>query len=225
MKRFLSLFFIFLLVLSLPVSLFSCDREYDAEFVKAEAKILIEKSLVLNDIYWGEGIPYFKNTSTEVYCEANFLALSELGFYTVEELKQKTLEVFSTDYSNSIFKTAFSSINDGEEIRFYARYYQKYEDAEMTIPVTIMVYSKFKNMLPDKIEYLYDTIEVTHSDGDIVFVKLNVKITTEDGKTQIREKVIGLVEEDAGWRIETSTYITYNEKQDEYEDLKQNKNK
>ena len=222
MKRAISLILSFCIFFSVCFCLVSCDREYNAEEVKTAAEDLIEKSLLLNEIYWGAGIPYMSG-NTSVYCEANIIALSELGFYTIEELKDKTKEVFTVKYSSYIFSTAFSSINDGEEIQFYARYYQKYSDEFQTEPENIMVYSGFENMLPDKIEYLYDTLVVTHSKGDTVYVKVDVRVTRDEESVQIREKIIGLIEEDKGWRIDTATYLRYNDRQEEYEDLLEKK--
>ncbi len=224
MKRIITLFIAISLIFSLNLSLTSCDRKYDEAEVKAVAEILIEKSLFLNEIYWGEGIPYIP-TGSNVYCEANIIALSELGFYTVEELKKKTEEVFTKEYCSYIFSSSFSSVKDGEEIQFYARYYQKYEDEFQNEPICIMVYSRFENLLPDKVEYLYDTLTVTHSDGDVVYVKVNVKVTRDEEKVQTVENVIGLIEEDGGWRIDTPTYLKYNDRQDEYNDLIENKKK
>ena len=218
MKRIIALILLLCTVLSASLIFTSCDREYDEKEVKDAATLLIEKSLVLNEIYWGEGIPYIPG-STSVYCEANFISLSELGFYTIEELKEKTRAVFTNEYCEYIFSTAFSSVNDGDEIQFYARYYQKYEDEKQTIPLNIMVYSRFENMLPDKVEYLYDTLTVTHSEGDTVYVKLNARVTRDEENVQIREKIIGLIEEEDGWKIDTATYLKYNDQQDEYEDL------
>ena len=224
MKRFKAVILILCIVISLSLSLTSCDRKYDEAEVRAAAEELIEKSQVLNRIYWGSGIPYTA-TSSSLYCEADFIALSVLGFYTVDEMKEKTREVFSKEYCEYIFSTSISSVKDGEEIEFYARYYQKYEDENQTIPVNIMVYSRFENLLPDKIEYLYDTLEVTHSEDETVFVKVKVKVTRDEEHSQIREITIGLVEEEKGWRIDTSTYLTYNDRQDEYEDLLEKKKK
>lgn len=223
MKKIINLIFVFSLILSLSLALTSCDREYDEEEVKAAAIPLIEKSLVLNKIYWGEGIPYISSVSSVVYCEADFIALSELGFYTLDELKQKTQEVFSKSYCENIFSTSFSSVKDSEQIEFYARYYQKYEDEFQTKPICIMVYSKFENLLPDKVEYLYDTLTVTHSDGDTVYVKVMAKVTRDEVYEQTREMIIGFVEEENGWRIDTSTYLKYNDRQEEYEDLLEKK--
>ena len=57
---------IFLLLLTLALlipSLTSCNeknknREYVESEVVSAAKVLIEKSLILNEIYWGDGIRY-----------------------------------------------------------------------------------------------------------------------------------------------------------------------
>ena len=225
MKKIITLILVFSLILSLSLGLSSCDREYDENEVREAAVNLIEKSLFLNEIYWGEGIPYITSVSTALYCEANFLALSELGFYTVDELKKQTEEVFSKKYCEDIFSTSFSSIKDGEEIEFYARYYQKYEDEFQTVPISIMVYTRFENLLPDEVEYLYDTLTVTHSEKDVVYVKVQVKVTKDAEHSQIREMIIGLIEEENGWRIDTSTYLKYNDRQEEYEDLLDKKNK
>ncbi len=225
MKKILILILVISLIFSLSIGLTSCDRDYDEAEVSSAAKSLIEKSIFLNKIYWGEGIPYIPSISASLYCEADFIALSGLGFYTVDELKKITEEVFSKAYCEDIFSTSFSSIKDGEEIQFYARYYQKYEDEFQTVPICIMVYSKFENMLPDKVEYLYDTLTVTHSKGDVVYVKVQAKVTRDEEHEQIKEMVIGLKEEENGWRIDTSTYLKYNDRQEEYEDLLEKKNK
>ena len=41
----------------------------------------------------------------------------------------------------------------------------------------------------------------------------------------IKEMIIGLIEEEKGWRIDTSTYLKYNDRQEEYEDLLDKKKK
>jgi hypothetical protein len=74
-------------------------------------------------------------------------------------------------------------------------------------------------LLPDKVEYLYDTLTVTHSEGDVVYVKVDAKVTKDEEHEQIKEMTIGLIEEENGWRIDTSTYLKYNDRQEEYEDL------
>ena len=80
-----------------------------------------------------------------------------------------------------------------------------------------MVYTATKPLLLDKVEYFYDSIRVTHSKKETVFVEIDCKVVREDGKTQNKTLEIGFLEEENGWRISTPTYTTYN--LDYYEEL------
>ena len=57
MKRILTLSLTVVLILSL-LSVFSGCGTVSTDGLLEEAKILIEKSVVFNEIYYGEGIPY-----------------------------------------------------------------------------------------------------------------------------------------------------------------------
>ena len=221
MKKTVSLI---LIIVSVFFSLVSCNRKYDEATVKEEAARLIAASAELNEIYWGRGIGYIQDagSSNGAYYEANFFDLMKYDVRTVDDLKAKTELVFSEGYCESIFATAFSSIVDGEELQFYARYYQKYEDENNTVPVAIMVYSLAKVLLTDKIEYHFDTIEVVGSKKKTVYVTIEISVTRED-KTQTKVLKIGLLEEKNGWRLDTPTYSSYNDKEDDYNNLQNDK--
>ena len=200
MKRTLSA----ILILTLIVSLLSCgekDRDYDEYDVKIAAETLIKKSRSLNEVYWGRGIGYYEddNYADGYYLPADPVSLYELGFETLDQLKEKTGEVFSKKYCEAIFDSTF--VSDADAGTFVTkRYYQGID--------CIMVYSKANVFLTDKVTYLYDTITVTGSSGETVFVKIKVKV--ERGElSQERDIEIGLVEEEAGWRIDTPTYASY----------------
>ena len=96
----------------------------------------------------------------------------------------------------------FSSYGDGDSILGYARYYQGFD--------TLMVYSKANALLTDTVEYLYDTLTVDGSLGEVVIVSISVTVTRGE-KSQTQTITVDLIEEDAGWRINTPTYIVYNE--------------
>lgn len=200
MKKILSVIFI----LAVAISLLSCgekDRDYDEYEVKSAAETLIKKSKTLNDIYWGSGIGYYEdnNYADGYYLPADPASLYELGFETVDELKERTGKVFSKKYCEAIFDSTFVSDSDaGTAVT--KRYYQGAD--------CIMVYSKANVFLTDKVTYLYDTLEATGSSGETVFVKIRVKV--ERGElSQERDIEIGLVEEEDGWRIDTPTYASY----------------
>ena len=198
-------------VLLLLFSLTSCkekNREYDEAEVKAAALDLIEGSAVLNEVLWGRGIEYDVDTnySNGYYYPASPMALEELGISSVDDLKAKCAMVFSTGYCESIFGSVFSSYGDKEDILGYARYYQGLD--------ALMVYSRANVLLSDEVEYLYDTLSVTHSRGEVVYVSISVKVTRGE-KSQTQTIEVGLIEEASGFRIDTPTYLVYNEYLDE----------
>ncbi len=215
MKKLLSV----IMILSLLVLLVSCNRKYDEETVKTEAEKLIRASENLNEIFWGRGIDYIDNANTGNgnYREASYSALKKFGFTTIKGLEELTRATFSESYADSILATTTASIIDEDGIQFLARYYQKYTDETYTEPECIMVYTQTKPLLVDKVEYFYDSLKVTHSKKETVFVEIDCKVVREDGKTQTKTLEIGLIEEDNGWRISTPTYTTYN--LDYYEEL------
>ena len=222
MKKIISLLTLFALLCSL-ISCGEKNREYDESEVKQAAEILISKSAALNQIFWGEGIGYISDSSYSVgyYYPADIFSLYNYGIETVDDLKEKTMEVFSFAYSQNIFSTVLSSLNDGDGIYAYARYYQKYSDAEEKVPETIMVYSKALVLLKDEVRYNFDTMEVIGSKKEMVYVTLTVDVV-RDENTQTRALKVGLIEEEDGWRIDTPTYMSYVENSD-YEDLQDKK--
>ena len=211
MKRIVCLILLLVTTFSL---LTSCtkNRKYDEEEVKAAARELIKKSENLNEIFWGEGLDYTddKNNANGYYYEASFSSLQKYGFSTIKELEDMTRATFSNEYSNIILSTTVSSIVDEDGLQILARYYQKYEDLEGTVPQCIMVYSIANVLLRDKVEYDYESIEVTGSKKETVYVNINCTVTTNDGKKQDKVLNIGLIEEANGWRLDTPTYATYN---------------
>lgn len=220
MKRAVSLLMAALMLALSLLGFAACDRSYDEEEVRKEAMLLIVSSARLNEIYWGKGISYIEDASNSsgAYYPADPAISRKYGFETIEGLRSLTRSVFSKKYSELIFATRLSPITDEGGVRVYARYYQKYYDAEEKEPQCIMVYSLADVLLVDQVEYMYDSLKVSHSEGDVVYVTLTVNVT-RDGKTQKCEMKVGLVEEDEGWRISTPTYMTYNEKLNDYEKL------
>ena len=219
MKKIVSLIILVATVLTLS----SCgDRKYDEEEVYKAAVELLPKSEMLNEIFWGKGIPHFEDTSTSngYYFEAAYSALKEYGFSTIAELEALTRATFSSEYSDNIIKTCTSSISDESGVQILARYYQKYTDEKMTEPECIMVYTKAEPLLVDSVKYNYDSIKVSHSKKKTVYVTVDCLITTDSGKTQEKTLTIGLIEEADGWRIDTPSYARYDR---DYYDKVENK--
>lgn len=208
MKRIISI----ALVLISLLTLISCgDREYDENEVKAAAKHLISESALLNEIYWGDGLPYSedKNTADGVYYEAMYYYHHNLGFDNIAELKAKTAKVFSNGYCANIYSTLLDGIQDGDKAILLSRYYQKYSATDGKTPQAIMVNSTWEQLLVGEVEYDLESIKVIGSEEKFVYVTLNATVKLTGYEPQTREIRVSLIEEEDGWRLDSPTYLNY----------------
>ena len=192
-------------------ALVSCgDRKYDENEVKAAAKQLIADSVVLNEIYWGEGIAYDddKNFSDGVYYQAIYTSHYQHGFTTIADLKRITKKTFSKEFSETVFSTVLSSITDGNEI-FLTRYYQKYNTLDGKTPECIMVHSEWEPVFTSEVEYDFESIKVLGSEKETVFITIDCTVTKDALLPQKRTVKISLIEEEDGWKIDSPTFVNY----------------
>ena len=222
----------FLITIVVIICLFSCfscsdrkikNREYNEEEVITAAEKLIKKSEKVNEIYYGHGISYYADESTAngIYYQADFLSLERLGVDTVDDIKALTYDCFTKSISEDMISTTLGSVSDEDGIQTMSRYYQKYNALDNK-PECIMVNKNAIVYLTDNVVYDYSSIRVSRVEGDTVFVKIDVTVTTEEDKTQTQELEIGLFEESDGWRLNSSTYTKYVDK-DYYNDLQNKK--
>ena len=212
--RGIKAFFALLLTLTLSLSLISCnktrDRDYDEGEVKAAARELIEASILLNEIYYGEGIPIApgENTVTQGnYKEADLNYLHEHGIVNLKSLREKTTAVFSEELSEQIFATVLESIREDGVVRSYVRYFEKVVQNGMYLMVDTQATVYFTG----EREYLYDTMTVLGAEGEHVRVSLTVKVEDEEGVFHDMPLTVSLIEEKSGWRLDSPTYMKYSE--------------
>ena len=216
--------FLLIIVVIFTAFITSCARNRD--YVEAEvidaAKSLIAKSARLNEIYWGEGIAHDQDKSgaNGAYYRASSASLSRFGIATIDDLTRLTRETFTVDMANDIINNSLSSISDEDGIRIYARYYQKYSALDDT-PECIMVYDKAEVFLKDIVIYNYDTVRVSRVKGESIFVSIEVTVINDEGKSQSSALEVELIEEDAGFRLNSPTYKRYTD--DDYYNELQNK--
>ncbi len=221
-KRILSVILMFSVMISVILSVSSCNRRYDEEEVESEARDLLRKAELLNEIYYGNGIRYIDTDgSTGYYKQADTSHLEELGFTTLDGLMALTEQVYSEDYASVIYSTVLSSITDDSGLVRPTRYYQAY-DEDTGAASHIMVYSAFEVMMKDSVVYDYNSLHATHSKKEKVYVSVMATVTNSDGESQEVEIIITMFEEEYGWRIDGPTYANYNPYQDLYNDLKDN---
>ena len=126
-----------------------------------------------------------------------------------------------TAANDLIMRTKLSSVSDDDGIQEYSRYYQKYNALDNS-EECIMVRKDALVNLTDTVIYDYSSLHVSRVKKDEVFVKISATVITDDGKTQVQEIEISLLEEESGWRINSPTYVRYFDRQ-QYEDLQKNK--
>ena len=208
--RFKRIIAALLLIITAVSTLSSCekDREYDEAVVKREAEQLIKKSIPLNEIYYGKGFLYTDEG------EGNYKKIAEgeaerYGIESIDVLKEKTLQVFSKSWSETIFTTLLSGQNDGEH-RTYARYLQYSKGEESYIVVNIA----HEYQMTNTIEYDFSGINVIGAKGEKVTISVPVTLTRTDGGVKSDEIRISMIEEENGWRLSGSSHAVYNEYSD-----------
>ena len=220
MKNIVRIVALLLIIATIPLTLISCNIKYDEAEVKAAAIELIKASVKINDIYYGEGIRFleYSENNVSLYCEADPTHLAELGFSTINELKKMTKEVFSEAHAEGMFSGTFSGSGTSQ----MSRYYQQNDDNRVDPkPLYIMVHREYDPLIKSEMTYNFDTLTITGSNREYVNATIDVTVTL-DGKTQTQTLNIRLVEEEAGWRLASTTFTNYNEYQDIYNDLQNN---
>ena len=227
MKSAFRRLFAALLIVVLIFSVFtltSCNRRYDEEEVLSVATKLLRNAEMLNEVYYGKGIRYVTSGYIDgSYYEADMMHLASLGFTTVKELRDITLETFTVGYSEQIFSTKLSMIEDETGIQYMTRYYQRYDGLDGSDPVCIMVYSSAPVSLKDEIVYDYSSVRVSGVKKQTVYVTVSATVTNSEGESQKRDIILNLIEEDDGWRIDGPCYTNYSTALDRYEELENNK--
>ena len=183
MKRIFSLVTALLLIFTLAFSLTSCDRDYDEAEVVAAAKLLLKKAEPLNEIYYGKGL---RCDELSIESVGNFkLVLDEeldlYGIKTLNDLKDRTREVFTMSCSEMIFDTRLDPIYDvNGNIIYQARYieYSPGADNEKFIYVD----PNYTVSMTDTVEYYYDTVKVLDVEDLYLYMSVNAKITNEKGE-------------------------------------------
>lgn len=190
------------------------NREYNEDEVLSAARELIEKSVLLSEIYFGDGIPYIDNENDKSnYRPADTSYLDSIGVKYIEDLKNLTRGVFSRGESEFLFSRFLDRL-DSDEFVGLAHYIASYEgEGEEKNETGILVYkNREKNALVRKEEsttHDYNTISVIGSEGERVKINISSTVLCDDGKSCTLTNEIYLIEEEDGWRLDSQTKCAY----------------
>lgn len=191
--------------LILPLTLAACGRgeAVTAEQILPIARTLIEKSVIVNTAFLGDGVPTGSEAFGEyVYADRDFE--SKHNIRSVEDLLSLCASVYTTAIYDILYQDAI--IKDGVEPPDY----QNRPKTDENPSGGLLCYREregwYKNT---KHEYLFDTMTMKASTASSATVALTVRITPEGYAPQERELVLNLVRIEDGWRCDKLTYVAY----------------
>ena len=216
--------FAILLLLAMLVPMTLSCATLDTTGLLEAAPALIERAAMLNEVFYGEGIPFDRSvTDYGSYYPAEREFLEENGFSTVAELRAVTAEVFSAEYAALIAATSLSGFTaEGTTDYIYARYASSQAENLRDERETILVYGNSPYLTHPIGRSTYDmsTLRIDYVGTDYAIVVLSVTTVTKDlppegtepdpdatptYTTKTADMEIKFVYEN-GWRIDSPTY-------------------
>ncbi len=199
MKRILS----FLLTAVLLFSLSSCGGSgmSDDEIRDIYAD-LIEQSYILNDVYYGDGLPFVNDPETMATLAG---ASSRFSYMPVDknavlkteaEIREATLAVFTPSMCDHLFTLAFEGMSTGDdETVVFARYIEQNEILTVRIDLA-------EEALPLGRVYDMDSMDILNQNANRIVASF---ATSVDGEPSVNVKLT-LVKTAEGWRLDSPTY-------------------
>ena len=194
------------------------NREYDEAEVSLAARELLEGSLLINEIFWYDGIPVGEDhggVTMKSYQRADKNYLDGKGIKCLEDIKNLTRGVFSESRSEYLFEIFMSGGTDDSftGIAHYIPEYTVDEESGERKEIGILVSKKRSEdsfvKIGERTEYDYSSIKVIASEGEKVKFEVKCTVTTSDGRTQTRTENMYLIEEEDGWRLDSISKIAY----------------
>lgn len=189
---------IFALLLCLFVLGFaSCGKEnITLDEVREVLPDLVKNSVVLNQIYFGEGFLPSADAGASPVGGYYYADSMRLGFAAIEEIKDATEQVFTPAYAALLYESAFDGISTGETVVA-----PRYIEGEMGILQSMggTVYD-----LPTRV-YHFDTLAIVEKGTERVTVSVE---TAANGETVTVELIVVRTGSEDGYvyRLDSPTY-------------------
>lgn len=193
MKRFLSLVLLIATVMTVGVGITSCSSAYTDEQLIAIFKEKYEKSYVINEYIWGDGIAPGEFDPEAVKLEAYYVTVSESAEYRtkgafIDAIKSVYVSDFVSDEINQLLFLGYG--DDGPDPRY----------GEINGVLSVNVNDKGnKNIGGGK--FLPDTARVKKARGSVVVFTVTYE---RDGKQNDYDLMMRL--EGDQWKFEAPTY-------------------
>ena len=203
-KTIVSLILITVLIVS-TLSAVSCSgKAPKLDDVKERFIYLIEGSKEINTLYFGSGLPVYQRDTLlsdkkGVYYDDKYTTYERVmensRYLTVNEIKERSEKIYSTEYLKAMYETAFEGVMTGNAsayIRFYESQgwlYQNLYATDFELSERIYDYSSMKIVKPSNGEYVNITVDT---------------YTLDDKK--IKNISLTFVYERGNWYLDSPTY-------------------
>lgn len=196
---------VLLLICLLCVSLIGCTGSAPrAEDVYDEVVALIEASLELNDVMFGQGLPVWSFDS-DFAVEHHLYHDSDDAYYqyvtdtspyrSIPQLQEAILAVYSEDYAAELFETLFDGFAVGTAI-VRPQYIEQNG--------YLMQRTDYEPILTQRRLFDFSTLRVVRpSDQNHLTVEIDSYL---EGESERETDRLYLVREANGWRLDTPTY-------------------
>lgn len=212
-KRILSALLV-LVMLTIALTIFPACQKEDEAFLLARAEELVEKSIVINRLFFYEGIPTLAGVEAESgYLPADMVELYMMGFESVADIKSYMQEVFSPSLCEIMFASyLFSPVYNGDmlvDVTYCYDHYDTLYGGDKTY-VGVRVSAQGLSIKTSPTEYHYDTMHITSNKRGRAVISMVVTVYGEDGTTQNTDLGVQLVKTESGiWLLDSYTAATY----------------
>lgn len=203
------LFAVMITLILSSIAFTSCAEVSSEKEVMTAARNLIDRSYTVNEVCFGEGLPYQKDgVYVEYLAAAIGVTVDELSYYpisdsaefqSVNEIKAYAANVYSSEYCEFLFKRTFEGLSDNDEVAIYPRYIEQYDMMTVRPDGGGMVIKELRSFDLDSIEIVkikpkYALIRVEAYRGGESIGTVSLKL--------VHEEVDGIM----CWRLDTPTY-------------------
>ena len=193
MKKIISVILIVATVMALGASLASCSSPYTDEELIAIFKTQYEKSFVINEYVWGEGIPTIEYDPESIKLEAYYVEVANDAEYTtkksfIEAIKSVYVSDFVSGEINQLLFTGYG--DDGPDPRY----------GEINGRLSINVLDNGNENIGGG-KFLPDTARVKKARGSVAVFTVTYE---RDGVKNDYDLMMRL--EDGQWKFEAPTY-------------------
>jgi len=197
-----------LLAPALALALCSCGASgLSNDEIRNTFRSLVEASYPLNDVYYGDGLPYERNDSVMAYLagvsadtdgfKVSYMPVAEDSPYKSEaEIREATKAVFSDEMCELLFALGFEGMSTAEdETIAFARYIEQQEI--LTVRVDLA-----GDAIPMGRTFDFDAMTVIADEPDRIRASFPSSI---DGKKSVDVRIT-IINTPEGWRLDSPTY-------------------